>query len=192
MVFLVSATLHDMNRCSWVNLKSQLYIDYHDTEWGVPVHNDQKLFEFIVLESAQAGLSWETILNRREGYKKAFEKFNPKKVALLTAKDVTRLRKDSRIIRNRLKIDATITNAQRFLKIQKEFGSFSKYLWQWIRLKEKPQEIAKLLAKDMRKRGFRFFGPTTCYAYMQAIGMVNDHAKNCFKYKKSSVGKTHV
>ncbi len=174
-----------MKRCHWVNLNNPLYLKYHDTEWSVPVHDDRKLFEFVVLESAQAGLSWEIILNKREGYKKAFKNFNPKIVANYTSKDLTRLMKDAGIIRNRLKIESTITNAQAFLKVQNEFGSFSKYVWQWMALKEKPLEIAKLLSKDMKKRGFKFFGTVTCYSFMQAVGLVNDHAKICFKYRKS-------
>ncbi len=183
-------TIDIMNRCTWVNLDNPLYVRYHDTEWGVPVYNDRKLFEFLILESAQAGLSWETILNRRAGYRKAFAGFDPKKVSKFTKKDVTRLMQDSKIIRNKLKIKSTITNAQAFLIVQREFNTFSQYMWQWMELDEKSEEIAKLVAKDMKKRGFRFFGSTICYAYMQAVGMVDDHTKNCFKYKKLSVGKT--
>jgi len=176
--------LKETPRCAWANPKNPLYVKYHDTEWSVPVYDDRKLFEFIILESAQAGLSWETILNRRTGYKKAFKNFNPKIVAKYTKTDVIRLMKDVGIIRNRLKIESAIQNAQAFLEVQNEYGSFSKYLWQWMGLKLKPQEIAKLLAKNMKKRGFSFFGPTTCYAYMQAMGLVDDHSKNCFKYVK--------
>jgi len=171
-------------------------VEYHDLEWGVPVHNDQKLFEFIVLESAQAGLSWETILNRREEYRKAFKNFNPVKVAKMTSEDVEKLLQNSGIIRNRLKIEATITNAQAFLKVQKEFGSFSVYMWNWVGNKPVKNswkkheqfpvytDIAEAFAKDMKRRGFKFFGPTICYAHMQAVGMVNDHTQECFRYHK--------
>lgn len=187
-----------MKRCAWVNLKNPLYVEYHDTEWSVPVFDDTKLFEFVVLESAQAGLSWETILNRREGYRKAFKNFDPKKVALMTERDVEALMQDSRIIRNRLKIKATITNAQSFLLIQKEFGSFATYMWsyakntpvqnQWKLKTEVPvfSETAEILSKDLKKRGFKFFGPTICYAHMQATGMVNDHTLDCYRHREVS------
>ena len=169
---------------------------YHDTEWGVPVHNDKKLFEFLVLESAQAGLSWKTILHRRSGYKKAFAHFDYKKVAKFGSKDVARLMKDAGIIRNKLKILATIRNAQKFIEIQKEFGSFHSYMWKFVRNKQidgkrknhidipaiTPESIA--LAKDLKKRGFTFLGPTITYAHMQAVGMVNDHTTQCFRYKE--------
>lgn len=189
-------TLSIMKRCNWVHLSNPLSIKYHDEEWGVPVHNDQKLFEFIVLESAQAGLSWETILNRREEYRKAFKNFNPLKVAKMTQDDVELLLENSGIIRNRLKIESTITNAQAFVVIQNEFGSFSTYMWSWvdstpIQNKQKTTDtipvydaVAQKFSKDMKKRGFRFFGPTICYAYMQAVGMVNDHTQECFRYHK--------
>jgi len=188
-----------MNRCSWVNLKNPLYVKYHDEEWSVPLHDDQKLFEFIVLESAQAGLSWETILNRRAGYREAFDNFNPVKIAQYTEVVVVKLMKDERIIRNKLKIVATIANAKQFLAIQKEFGSFAKYLWKWKNKERTPilrntkdtiiyDNVAILLSRDLKQRGFKFFGPIICYAYMQAVGMVNDHSKKCFKYKKPSVG----
>jgi DNA-3-methyladenine glycosylase I len=171
-------------------------VKYHDEEWGVPVYDDQKLFEFITLEGAQAGLTWETILNRREHYRKAFKNFDPKKVAKLNDTDVEKLMHNPGIIRNRLKIKSTITNAQNFLKIQKEFGTFSNYMWSFV--KGKPiqnkwgsfsdipaqTEIAENLSKDMKKRGFKFFGPTICYAHMQAVGMVNDHTTNCFRYNE--------
>jgi DNA-3-methyladenine glycosylase I len=169
---------------------------YHDTEWGVPVHNDKKLFEFLVLESAQAGLSWKTILHRRNGYKKAFAHFDYKKVAKFGSKDVARLMKDTGIIRNKLKILATIRNAQKFIEIQKEFGSFHSYMWKFVGNKQidgkrkkhidipaiTPESIA--LAKDLKKRGFTFLGPTITYAHMQAVGMVNDHTTQCFRYKE--------
>jgi DNA-3-methyladenine glycosylase I len=171
-----------------------MYEVYHDTEWGVPVYDDQKLFEFIVLESAQAGLSWAIILKKREGYRKAFAKFNPKKVAKFGAREVARLMQNSDIVRNRLKIEATIANAKAFLEIQKEFGSFAVYMWGFVgnkpivhamsSLKEYPKYIpeAEVFAKDLKKRGFRFFGPTVAYAHMQAVGMVNDHMKQCFRF----------
>lgn len=182
-------------RCRWVKLANPLYVAYHDTEWGVPVKDDRTLFEFIVLESAQAGLSWETILNRRKGYKKAFKNFNPKLVAKMNGRDVNRLLKNHGIIRNRLKIEATIKNAQAFLLVQKEFGSFRNYMWQFV--KGKPLQnkrthhsaipattkLAELMAKDLKKRGFKFLGKTVWYAHMQAVGVVNDHTADCFRYK---------
>ncbi len=171
-------------------------IAYHDTEWGVPVFNDRKIFEFLVLESAQAGLSWRTILYKREGYKKAFANFNPKKVALFTARDIERLIKNPSIIRNRLKIKAVVNNAKRFLQIQKEFGSFHAYMWSFVQhividgkrktLKDVPAVTsqAELFARDLKKRGFTFLGPTIIYAHMQAVGMVNDHITSCFRYRE--------
>ncbi len=189
--------------CEWAG-SDPLMIEYHDTEWGVPVFDDKKLFEFLVLESAQAGLSWRTILHKRLGYKKLFANFDYKKVAKFTAKDVERIIKDPSIIRNRLKIEATINNAQRFLEVQKEFGSpalsgvegFSKYMWQFVEGKQvngkrkKVSDIpaitkeAEAFAKDLKKRGFKFLGATTIYAHMQAVGMVNDHITSCFRYKE--------
>lgn len=175
-------------------------INYHDTEWGVPVYDDRKLFEFLVLESAQAGLSWKTILHRREGYKKAFAQFSPQKIASFTKRDVSRLLTDSRIIRNRKKIESTIKNAKLFLEIQKEFGSFATYMWKFgndkpLDGKRKAPEdipatsdIGDALAKDMKKRGFSFLGPTILYAHMQAVGMVNDHTTDCFRYKEIKKG----
>jgi DNA-3-methyladenine glycosylase I len=169
---------------------------YHDTEWGVPVQNDRKIFEFLVLESAQAGLSWITILRKRKNYRKAFARFDPRKVARFGKEDVLTLLKNSGIIRNRLKIMATINNAQRFLEVQKEFGSFSKYMWGFVRgipIDGKRKRLADLpattkeaetFAKDLKKRGFKFLGPTVVYAHMQAVGMVNDHIVNCFRYKQ--------
>jgi len=167
---------------------------YHDDEWGTPVHNDRKLFEFITLEGAQAGLSWRTILNKREGYKNLVVNFDPKKIAKFTARDVARLMKDASIVRNRAKIEATINNARRFLEIQKEFGTFSKYMWGFVGGKPivnkmrkisdyKPQtKESEALAADMKARGFKFFGPVVAYAHMQAMGMVNDHMVGCYKY----------
>ncbi len=182
-------------RCAWLSDNS-LMIRYHDTEWGVPVHDDRKLFEFLVLESAQAGLSWQTILNKRENFRKAFAQFDPVKIARFTQKDVTRLLKDAGIIRNRLKIEATINNARQFLAIQKEFGSFSTHMWQFVggkpinkkrkSMKDVPAitEEAEEFSKDLKERGFKFLGPTVCYAHMQAVGMVNDHTTDCFRHKK--------
>lgn len=185
-----------MNKsCEWAGT-DQLMIDYHDSEWGVPVYEDRKIFEFLVLESAQAGLSWKTILHKREGYRKCFLDFDYKKIAKFTEKDVESLLLDASIIRNRAKILATINNAQKFMDVQKEFGNFSKYMWGFVKGKpidgkiKKMKDIpaitkeAEVFAKDLKKRGFKFLGPTTIYAHMQAVGMVNDHADYCFCYKK--------
>lgn len=178
-------------RCGWCGA-DPLYMDYHDNEWGKPITDDRVLFEFLLLESAQAGLSWITILRKRENYRKAFAGFDAVKVARFTASDVERLIQDSGIIRNRLKIESAITNAQRFLDVQKEFGSFYKYMFSfmpgqktivnyWTDYREAPArtELSDAIAKDMKKRGFKFFGTTICYAHMQATGMVNDHVVNC-------------
>ncbi len=179
-------------RCPWPG-EDPLYIRYHDEEWGVPVHDDRKLFEFLTLEGAQAGLSWITVLRKRENYRKAFAGFDPKKVARFTAKDVARLMQDAGIVRNRLKIESTISNAKAFLKIQEEFGSFDAYSWQFVggkpirnrreSLKSLPArtEISDAFSKDMKKRGFRFVGSTILYAHMQAVGMVDDHLVDCFR-----------
>ncbi len=184
--------LHE-NRCDWTG-SDELMIKYHDTEWGVPVHDDKKLFEFLVLESAQAGLSWKIILHKRLGYKKLFAEFDAKKVAKFAAKDVARLLKDPSIIRNRLKIEATVNNAKRFLEIKKEFGSFSNYMWQFVdgkpidgkrkTMKDVPAitREAENFSLNLKKRGFKFMGPTVVYAHMQAVGMVNDHVMECFRY----------
>lgn len=185
----------EITRCSWAEKKSIFHI-YHDTEWGVPVHNDQKHFEFIVLESAQAGLSWETIMKRRDDYRKAFWHFSPTKVSQMTIVDVERLMKESNIIRHRGKIEATIANAAFFLAIQKEFGSFDRYIWQFVDNKTKvysPKTTAgyhtrtaasDALSKDMRARGFKFVGSTIMYAHMQACGLVQEHEVTCFRYGK--------
>lgn len=182
-------------RCGWVLEGDKLYVDYHDTEWGVPILDDQKLFEFIVLESAQAGLSWRTVLHKREGYRSAFKNFDPRKVAKMTTSDVDRLLNDPAIIRNRLKIESTIKNARAFLAVQKEFGSFAKYMWAFTDAKplqtnrknesDVPEtiDLAVRMAKDLKKRGFSFLGPRVWYAHMQAVGMVNDHVRDCFRYK---------
>lgn len=182
-------------RCSWVPAGHELYERYHDREWGRPVRNDGTFFEFLLLESAQAGLSWETILKRREGYRQAFASFDAKKVARFSSRDVARLMQDASIIRNRLKIESTITNAQIFLAIQKEFGSFSKYAWGFVggKVEHSPRGItrvtspsAEALAADLKRRGFKFFGPVIAYAFMQATGLVNDHAPDCFRHSKKS------
>ena len=165
-------------RCTWVREGNTLYEKYHDEEWGVPVYDDRVLFEFIILESAQAGLSWETVLKKRSAYKKAFANFIVKKVAQYTKHDIALLMKNTDIIRNRLKIESAINNAKAFLVLQKEYGSFSNYLWSW------KNKEAKLLSADMKKHDFKFFGPTICHAYMQAIGMINDHDPHCFLYKR--------
>jgi DNA-3-methyladenine glycosylase I len=177
------------NRCHWAT--SPLMIDYHDKEWGAPVHDDRVLFEFLILEGAQAGLSWETILNKRENYRRAFDRFNVAKIADYDAKKVRALMADAGIIRNRLKIASTISNAKTFLAVKKEFGSFDRYIWQFVGGKPKinkwsssqrlpastPESDA--MSKDLKRRGFRFVGSTICYAFMQATGMVNDHARDC-------------
>lgn len=180
----------DLKRCAWCGT-DPLYMKYHDEEWGKPVHDDKTLFEFLVLESAQAGLSWITILRRRDGYRKAFANFDVKKVAAFDEQDVERLMNDEGIIRNRLKILAAINNAQLFIAVQKEFGSFDKYLYSFmpegkpVDNKPKPggipasTDISDAISKDMKKRGFKFFGTTICYAHMQATGMVNDHLEDC-------------
>jgi DNA-3-methyladenine glycosylase I len=158
-------------RCTWAT--TPLGIAYHDKEWGVPVHDDRVLFEFLILEGAQAGLSWETILQKRENYRKALASFDPRKVVRFDSRKKNSLMKDAGIVRNRLKIESTVTNAKAFLAVQKEFGSFDAYIWRF--------KDAQAMSKDLLKRGFRFVGPTICYAFMQAVGMVNDHAKDCFR-----------
>ena len=184
-------TLDSLIRCSWAG-SDPLYQKYHDEEWGKTVYDDKILFEFLILEGAQAGLSWITILRRRENYRKAFADFNVKKVAAFGEKDVERLMNDAGIIRNKLKVNGAITNAKLFIEIQKEFGSFSNYLWHFMPGEEPLQnqivsmsdvpaqtEISDAISKDMKKRGFKFFGTTICYAFMQATGMVNDHLLDC-------------
>jgi len=181
--------------CSWPK-GDPLMTKYHDREWGVPVTSDRRIFEFLVLESAQAGLSWLTILRKREGYRRNFANFDPKKVAKFSKKDVARLLKDASIVRNRLKVEATINNAKKFLEVQKEFGTFSKYMWSFVgskpidgkrkSLKDLPAitKEAEAFSKDLKNRGFKFLGPTTIYAHMQAVGMANDHITSCFRYKE--------
>ena len=183
-----------VNRCTWP--QTDLDIAYHDTEWGVPVHDDRVLFEFLTLEGAQAGLSWATILKKRENYGRAFADFDPARVARFTPSRVNKLLEDPGIVRNRLKVESTVSNAQAFLKVQKEFGTFDGYVWRfvdgrplinaWRSLNEiaprTPESDA--LSKDLQRRGFRFVGSTICYAFMQAVGMVNDHVTSCFRYKE--------
>jgi DNA-3-methyladenine glycosylase I len=182
------------NRCDWASADNGLYRNYHDNEWGVPVHDDKVLFEFLVLEGAQAGLSWATILKMRQGYRKAFSDFEPERVALYTDADVRRLLKDPGIVRNRLKIAAAVQNAKRFIAVQNEFGSFDSYVWRfiggkprlnhWKSQKDVPAKTSEseALSKDLLTRGFKFVGPTICYAHMQATGMVNDHITSCFRH----------
>lgn len=182
-------------RCEWVGNDS-LMIRYHDTEWGVPVHDDRKHFEFLILDAAQAGLSWRTVLYKRENYRRAFDNFNPKKIAKYTQKDVKKLLSNPGIIRNRLKVMSAVTNARSFLEVQKEFGSFDAYIWQFVgekpirnRFKTEKEIPAKTIesdamSADLKKRGFKFVGSTICYAYMQAAGLVNDHTTKCFRYRQ--------
>jgi len=178
------------NRCFWA--KTPLSIEYHDEEWGVPLHDDNRLFEFLILEGAQAGLSWETILRKRDNYRKAFDRFNPAKVAKYDQEKIDQLLNNEGIIRNRLKINSAVTNARSFLEVKKEFGSFDEYVWRFVNgkpLKRKPgqpiaarTELSDALSKDLLKRGFKFVGSTICYSFMQAVGMVNDHDAPCFRY----------
>ena len=177
-----------MQRCSWPT--TELDIAYHDQEWGVPVHDDRVLFEFLILEGAQAGLSWSTILKKRENYRRAFARFDPKKVARFTAARKKLLLKDEGIVRNRLKIESTVTNARAFLAVQKEFGSFDAYVWRFVGGKPIVRRSGRIpartaesdaLSKDLLKRGFKFVGSTICYAFMQAVGMADDHVKACFR-----------
>lgn len=171
-------------RCTWCE-SDPIYIEYHDKEWGVPVHDDQMLFEMINLEGAQAGLSWLTILRKRENYRKAFDRFNAKKIIRYNAAKIKSLMKNEGIVRNRLKIHAVIENAKAFLQVQKEFGSFDQYIWSFTSgkpaQKKEALKISEVLSKDLKKRGFRFVGGTIAYAFMQAVGMVNDHAPDCFR-----------
>jgi len=191
-----------MTRCEWAN-RSELEQSYHDNEWGVAIHDDRNLFEFLVLEGAQAGLSWSTILRKREGYRKAFENFDAQKISRYSGNDISRLLVNSEIIRNKLKINATITNARAFLQVQEQFGSFDHYIWQfvhgrpiqnsWERMIDIPSSTSEseAMSKDLRKRGFKFVGATICYAFMQAVGMVNDHVVDCFRYEELKNGDKH-
>ena len=185
-------------RCAWAGTDDPMYCEYHDTEWGVPLHDDRKLFEFLLLEGFQAGLSWRTILRKRENFRRAFDGFDPKKIARYDAKKVARLMDDPGIIRNGMKIDAAIANAKSFLDVQKEFGSFDSYMWSFVGGKPiqnkwtRPRDIpavtpeAERMSKDLKGRGIKFVGPTICYANMQAIGMANDHTVDCFRYREVS------
>ena len=182
-----------VTRCPWPTVGDPLYLAYHDTEWGVPVHDDGKIYEFLVLEAFQAGLSWRTVLYKRENFRKAFAGFDYRKVARFGRREVARLLKDPGIIRNRQKIEAAITNAQRFLEVQREYGAFAAYMWSWVKgkpivhrfraLEDYPPYIEEAVAwaKDLKRRGFKFLGPTVVYAHMQAVGMVNDHTVDCFR-----------
>ena len=182
-----------MQRCEWAN-KSELEQSYHDHEWGVAIHDDRSLFEFLVLEGAQAGLSWSTILRKREGYRKALDNFDARKISQYSENDVSRLLVNAEIIRNKLKINAAIANARAFLQVQEQLGSFDNYIWQfvegrpiqnsWARITDIPSRTPEsdAMSRDLQKRGFKFVGPTICYAFMQAVGMVNDHVVGCFRY----------
>jgi len=182
-------------KCTWA-LSSQAEEKYHDLEWGVPVHDDRLLFEFLILEGAQAGLSWSTILNKREGYRTAFEHFNAEKIAQYNDDKIQQLINNSEIVRNKLKINAAITNANAFLTLQQQYGSFDRYIWQFVKAKtiqnhwQQHSQIpvstieSEQMSKDLKQKGFKFVGPTICYAYMQAVGMVNDHVIDCFRHKQ--------
>ncbi len=186
----------NLQRCHWAGEGDTLYQAYHDTEWGVPVHDDRKHFEFLILEGAQAGLSWLTILRKREGYRQAFADFDPKKVAAYDESKIADILATADIVRNRLKVNSAVTNARLFLEIQKEFGSFDTYIWQfvqgktiqnrWRTIQELPAETdeSRTLSKDLRKRGFKFVGPVVMYAHMQATGLVNDHTVDCFRHSQ--------
>jgi DNA-3-methyladenine glycosylase I len=202
----------ELCRCPWVDLAKPDYLEYHDKEWGVPVYDDRLLFEFLALESAQAGLSWYTVLRKRENYRVAFENFEPEKVAKFNRSRIEKLLLNPRIIRNRLKIEATVNNARKFLEVQADHGSFSKYIWGFVDGKPKINTIRKLsdypatskesdaLSRDLKEKGFKFVGSTICYAHMQATGLVNDHSIDCFrrneiirKYRRSArSGRDHV
>ncbi|HEY8182291.1 MAG TPA: DNA-3-methyladenine glycosylase I [Thermoanaerobaculia bacterium] len=183
-----------MKRCPWVNVDNALMLEYHDREWGVPAHDDRRHFEFLVLEAAQAGLSWSIVLNKREGYRRAFSEFDPKKVARYSEAKIEKLTADAGIIRNRLKIASAVKNARAFLKVQEEFGSFDVYSWQfvkgrprqnrWRSMRDIPATTAEsdAFSRDLKRRGFSFVGSTVIYAHMQAVGMVNDHSVDCFRY----------
>jgi DNA-3-methyladenine glycosylase I len=187
--------MENIQRCAW-STSNPLYIAYHDQEWGVPVHDDRLLFEFLILEGAQAGLSWITILRKRENYRQAFDRFDPQKIARYGDEKIAELLNNAGIIRNRAKINAAIGNARAFLTVQEEFGSFDAYIWRfvggkpidnaWTEMSQIPAKSAEAeaLSKDLKRRGFKFIGPTICYAHMQATGMVNDHTVDCFRYEQ--------
>ena len=188
--------MDEKTRCKWATDGNELYVDYHDHEWGVPQHDDRVLFEFLILEGAQAGLSWSTILNKREGYRKAFSGFDPGKVARYDKTRINRLLQDPAIVRNRLKVESAVINARAFLDVQEEFGSFDAYIWRftggkpiqnsWKTMKQVPASTRESdeMSKDLKSRGFKFVGTTIMYAHMQATGMVNDHTVNCFRWKQ--------
>jgi len=190
--------MSDRIRCAWVPAGDELYAKYHDEEWGVPVHDDRVMFEFLVLESAQAGLSWKTVLNKRENYRRLFAEFDPEKIAEFDEPRIESLLLDAGIIRNRAKVKATVNNAKAFLKIQNDFGSFTKYIWGFVNgqaidgkrktIKDLPSrsDVSDALAKDLKKRGFSFLGTTVCYAHLQATGLINDHVEDCFRYPECS------
>ena len=185
-----------IRRCDWAGETSLQYIEYHDKEWGVPAWDDRRQFEFLLLEGAQAGLSWSTILNKRDGYRQAFAEFDPQKVARFTRKRIERILKNPNVVRNTLKVNAAVTNARAFLDVQEEFGTFCDYIWQFVDGQPKQNRLRKqsdvratspesdAMSKDMKRRGFRFVGSTILYAHMQATGMVNDHLVTCFRYKE--------
>ena len=192
-----------INRCAWVGSDNPLMLEYHDREWGVPVHDDRKHFEFLVLEAAQAGLSWSIVLKKREGYRRAFSQFDPRKVARYTQKRIQTLMADPSIIRNRMKIDAAVRNARAFLAIQNEFGSFDDYCWRfvdgttrvnrWKAMREIPatSHESDAFSRDLKRRGFSFVGSTVMYAHMQAVGMVNDHLIDCFRFREVQTRRSH-
>jgi DNA-3-methyladenine glycosylase I len=185
-----------VKRCEWAPPENEAYLAYHDVEWGVPVHDDVRLFEMLTLEGAQAGLSWSTILNKREGYRRAFAGFDPAKVAMFDRRKIERLLQDPSIVRNRAKVESTIANARAVMQVQDEVGSLDELLWSFVgggpkvnrfrRLGDIPAETpeSKVMSKDLKTRGFRFVGPTVCYAFMQACGLVNDHVTSCFRYRE--------
>ena len=195
-IFSNENVMYNKRRCSWTGFNNPLMIEYHDKEWDVPIHDDRTLFEFLILEGAQAGITWQTILNRRDNYRRAFDDFHAYKIARYGKEDVNRLLTDGGIIRNRLKIISTIQNAKAFLKIQKEFGTFDAYIWKFVdgrpinhkikSIKDIPTNTKEsdIMSKDLLKRGFKFVGSTICYAFMQAVGLVNDHEIKCFRYKE--------
>ena len=189
-----------LKRCPWPTYDDPLYLAYHDREWGVPVHDDQKLFEFLILEIFQAGLSWRTVLHKRENFRAAFAGFDYRKVARFGQREIRQLLSNAGIIRNRAKIEAAVTNANRFIDVRGEYGTFSAYMWPWVGGKPVPHQFRKLKdyppfteeaeawAKDLKQRGFKFLGPTVVYAHMQAVGMVNDHTTDCYRYRQLAGG----
>jgi len=190
----VIPVVKNVTRCGWA--VGDVSIRYHDEEWGAPVHDDRALFEFLILEGAQAGLSWSTILNKRENYRKAFDRFDPKRVAKYDRRKIQQLLRDPGIVRNKLKVASAVGNAKAFLQVQEEFSSFDRYIWQFVGGKPRVSAIKSMkevqartpesdaMSKDLKKRGFKFVGSTICYAFMQAVGMVNDHVVDCFRYKQ--------